>query len=206
MKPFRFRAAGALDVRRRQEDEAREALAQAESLARAARMRADDADALVARECARLETVQHDVAPAYLIGWHRSWISKLRRDAEGCHRAAETAREAARRAEAAVREAHKRRRTLERWRDRALARYQREANAHETREMNALAGLRYVARAADEGEHSEHDQRRGFHDHDGPDGTGHAEEERHQRPRAGRVHEPARHAAPAPGSHAAPGR
>jgi hypothetical protein len=53
---------------------------------------------------------------------------------------------------ASVQEAHQRRRTLERLRERGLRRYDTDVQRSELKEMNLLAGLRYVARTADEGD------------------------------------------------------
>ena len=64
MQPFRFRAAGALDLWRKQEDEARSVLARAEAAERAAAARVGDAEDAVQVEAARLDALQREGATA----------------------------------------------------------------------------------------------------------------------------------------------
>jgi hypothetical protein len=151
MKPFRFRAAAALDLRRRREDEARLAHAQAEIESRAAD--ACVAEARSAVDCAveASASTERAGADAWFITWHRSWITRLRLEVDARRKAAAISAAAAERAAASVRTAHQRRRTLERLRDRGVERYEAEVQRTELEEMNLLAGLRFVGRMADEG-------------------------------------------------------
>jgi flagellar export protein FliJ len=149
MVPFRFRAAGALDFRRKQEDEARVVFARAEAVEREAAVRLGHAEESVKVEGERLEAVQRAGATAGLINWHRGWIANRRVDADACRRVRETAAEALEREALALREAYRRRRTLERLRERTLRKYELDVKREDTRSMNELAGLRHVARAAE---------------------------------------------------------
>jgi flagellar export protein FliJ len=159
MQPFRFRAAGALDLWRKQEDEARSVLARAEAAEREAAARVGGAEEAVQVEGARLEALQREGATAWLMSWHRSWIVKQRLDVQTCRRDREAAAQVMAHAAIALRHAYRRRRTLERLRDRTLRKYDLEVKRQDTIAMNELAGLRYVARAAEsEGERSEHRQ------------------------------------------------
>jgi hypothetical protein len=82
---------------------------------------------------------------AWRVRWHRDWIERQRLEVE--QRARERDERAAQAATAAVavREALKRRRVLERLRDRALRRHRKAAHDSHVKEMNELATLRYVA-------------------------------------------------------------
>ena len=159
---FRFRAAAALELQRKREDEARLALARAESAVDAASARQAAAERALAIDGQTLLGVERGGAPAWLLAWHRSWMARRRLERDACGRDVDAARETASHAAAAVRDAHRRRRTLERLRDRAWRRYQLENERHDTRQINELAGLRFVARrTAEQGEHDgEHDQHR----------------------------------------------
>jgi flagellar export protein FliJ len=152
MKPFRFRAAAALDLRRRQEDAARLAHAAAETVAAAAAARLVAArGALDHAEQTSAATARGGVE-AWLMTWHRCWIDRLRIEAGARQAEAAVSAAAAERAAASVRKAHQRRRTLERLHDRNAERYAAEVQRVELKEMNLLAGLRFVARKADEGD------------------------------------------------------
>src|SRR5581483_44574 len=164
MRPFRFRAAAALEIRRKQEDQARIALQRAESALQTAHsgLRAamdaesDAKDALCAAQSAG--------TPAYLIGWHRSWIVNRQSEVEVQRLNVAKAGALVARETAILRDAHRKRRTLERLRDRSWRKYQVEAARQDVRDMNDLAGLRYIARLAEDGEQSR-DHRQ--HDDDG---------------------------------------
>lgn len=170
---FRFRAAAALDLQRKREDEARLALARAEAAVAAAEQRVAAAEQAIGREGDDFIAVQRGGAPAWLLTWHRSWMARQHQDRAARLAELQAAREIVGQANDAVREAHRRRRTLERLRDRAWRRYQIERDRDDTRQINELAGLRFVAqRAAEQGEtdseHQRHrpDQQRPEHRHD----------------------------------------
>ena len=152
MKPFRFRAAAALDLRRRQEDDARLAHVRAEQEARDAAARVANAGAAVDRAVEERTSTEREGMDAWLMTWHRSWITRLRLDVTVQQQHAVASNATASRAAASVQKAHQRRRTLERLRERGLRRYDTDVQRSELKEMNLLAGLRYVARAADEGD------------------------------------------------------
>lgn len=143
MRPFRFRAESALDLRRQREDQARQLLTRAQNAAAVADAARDAARARVAEASATLVAVQTQGAPIWLIDWHRSWILKQSREAAACHAQATSAHDAAATAADVLREAHKKRRVLERLRDRLRARHAREADRQELAHMNELATMRY---------------------------------------------------------------
>jgi flagellar export protein FliJ len=151
MRPFRFRAQAALDLRQKQEEEALRALARAQDAADRARARTETAVGGVSQADRQLQAAAQDGASGWLIGWHRSWIARQRLEVDARKREAAISAAAVERAAASVRETHRQRRTLERLRDRSHRAYDLEVGRQDTREMNALAGLRYLARTDHEG-------------------------------------------------------
>lgn len=149
---FKFRAAAALDIRRQQEEAARIVSAQAETAHAAARQKANDARAAVVSQGERLADAQVAGIESWRVQWHRAWIARQQRDAVlRAHEAEARAREAET-AQRAVQDAFRRRRVLERLRDRAARKYRRAADQQHVREMNELATLRFVAQLT-EGDH-----------------------------------------------------
>jgi flagellar export protein FliJ len=162
MRPFRFRALAALELRRKQEDDARSALGEAERALRVAETQLQSALDTAGQANQQLSLAQTHGATGALIGWHRSWILSCRLVAdERRARVADAAAAVEQRAQV-VRDAHRKRRTLERFRDRAWRKYQADAGREEQRDMNGLAGMRYLAQAADHGD--EHRDNRHLHD------------------------------------------
>ena len=142
MAKFLFRAEVALDLRRKREDAARQAWADAcAALDRAERQRDAACDAL-ARTLAEGAT-EHDPARRT---WYRNWI--LRQRLEIAQREAHvTARRAER--EAAVTRlnaAHRDVRALERLRARSLAAWQLTVRRAEQKELDWLGSVRHALR------------------------------------------------------------
>lgn len=148
MKRFVFRAQAALDLRQREEDEATRALLAAESRERAALeawMRATADMEASLRRARDVEGEASAIAPRL---WHRNWIAALRQVIDRCaleleQRRAEVADATARRVDAA-----RRRKSLERLRERALARWQDEARREEQKAIDELATVRFVRNRA----------------------------------------------------------
>jgi flagellar export protein FliJ len=141
VRPFRFRAQPALDLRRREDDDARRACAGAESRLMAAevaqqRARCELADGQQARAGAAVAPHERE--------WHRFWIM-------GLEQAVATATESvaiADRGLVAVRhirqETRKRVDALEHFRDKARHAYDRVVLAEEQRLMDAAGTARFV--------------------------------------------------------------
>lgn len=149
MRPFRFRAERALELRRKLEEDARLVVARAQNTAAMADARLEHARQDEREAGAQLVDVQAHGAPAWLIGWHRSWILKKSRDADTCQQQAATAHGVVRQATVLLQDAHKKRRVLERLRERLAERHAREAERQDLAHMNELATTRYLIAASE---------------------------------------------------------
>ena len=165
MRPFRFRAAAALDLRRKEEESARLRLAQAQKAFEQTQLRLNHAMAAANAASDQFMSDQHAGIEAWRLSWHQSWIRKQRQDADTSRKTAAVSASVVERAAASVTAAHQQRRALERLRERALKRHQLEASRQEGRDMNLLANLRYLAKPAGSGG-SESDDR-SDHEHGG---------------------------------------
>ena len=146
MRPFKFRAEAALDVRRKHDEDARRALALARTATRAA------AHVL---SCAveRIESANRDTAAAWQASgtidrliWQRNWMVGLERDASHARQALADRENEERRAAEIAQHARMQVRVLERLRERALRAWQLEARRVEQKAIDELAGLRFAAR------------------------------------------------------------
>ena len=150
MAAFRFRAAAALDLRRRQEDAAAAALGQAEArfhevssefaAAEAARGRAQADQAAQARQGI-------DTATLF---WHRNWIIRLKATVDDCSAQVRAQSAAVNECRRKWQLARRRRLVLERLRDRAQTRHRALEQRVELKDMDELARIRFVAPDAGE--------------------------------------------------------
>ena len=148
MRPFRFRAAAALEMRRRDEDAAAAVLAQKEANYRAIEASCDAAE----RQRAAALAEQHaqssrgiDVATLF---WHRNWIVRLQTLVTDLRLRQHTAAEAVKTARQAWQLARRKRLALERLRDRALARHRADEQRDELKAIDELARIRYTTPGA----------------------------------------------------------
>jgi flagellar export protein FliJ len=144
MKAFRFRAQAALDLRRREYDEARRVLARATMDLHAARDVHAGAGARLreARERRGRELAGPSVTPW---AWYRSWIVRLEHELSVCAQDVAARERDVALATMASRTAQQRLEALERFRDKARDAWERAALAAEQKEIDALATLRHVA-------------------------------------------------------------
>jgi flagellar protein FliJ len=144
VRPFLFRAEHALELRRRQEEEAQRALAEAERRAQEAEAEvraAREALARTMREGAEEERRAGDLARRV---WYRNWIAGQRLRIERSERTLDERRGDVRAAAERALLAHRKRRALEKFRERALAAWTRAALHEEQKGMDELATARYA--------------------------------------------------------------
>lgn len=144
MKPFVFRAQAALDLRRKEEDAALRVVADAER-----REREADAVVAAARDALEHGLVQgrdEDARPGELTLklWYRNWIIGQHRVVDRAVREQKARRQEREAAAALALVAQRKRKALERLRERAEAAWQR-ADAREAQiAIDELAGVRFV--------------------------------------------------------------
>ena len=151
MRPFKFRAQAALDLRKRQDDEAQQNLADATRARLLAETSVEVASAAVDESMQDARNALQSVASGDLHVWHRNWIVSrkqelaVRREALAKSRAAEQlARQRAQDARRVVR-------SLERWFERVWRRHEQAQQRVERRELDEMGALRYVARSRAQG-------------------------------------------------------
>ena len=147
MRAFRFRAQAALDLRRREDDDAQRALAQAEQRLQAAIAAVREAHrrAEAARtQCAAAIGQAGSTAQQF---WHRSWIVRLDRERVAAAAALSARQKEQARAAAARQETRIRVEALERFKDKAERAWAEKAAAEEQKHLDALATIRFVTAA-----------------------------------------------------------
>ena len=146
MRPFRFRAEAALQMRRREHDRALVMLARAQAAFVAAQQGVEAAQKVIEHADRELQQAMQTPDPQLPLGWYRSWRLKVRED----HRAAEARRDArdkdVREATGEVSRSRQRVRSLERLRELAVAAWERESRRSDQRTMDALASMRFSRR------------------------------------------------------------
>ena len=151
MRPFRFRAEIVLDLRRREEEAARTALARQRAVCDGAHATLAAARDAVAEAGRALDGAAAAGTTHGTLEWHRSWIARLRMGVHVAMRVAAEADQAAGRAAAALNQAMQKRRVLERLRDRAWRKYTVARDRAHIQEMDQLASLRFAGQALDAG-------------------------------------------------------
>lgn len=146
MAKFKFRAEAAMDLRRKRDDEAQRTLADARRVARAA-------EADLAREERSLNDTltlalaeEANTANIACSVWLRNWMQRQRQVIEAAGRRAEERRRLERAAAEQAIEARRQLRALERLRERQWRAFLQQEHRVEQRDLDMLAGLRYVAR------------------------------------------------------------
>ncbi len=151
MRPFRFRAEIVLDLRRREEDTARQALARQRAVCERAHAMLTAARTAVLDAGRALETAAASGTTHGTLEWHRSWIGRMRLGVQAAMREAAEADQAAGRAALALNQAMQKRRVLERLRDRAWRKYVVARDRAHIQEMDQLASLRFAGQAQNTG-------------------------------------------------------
>ena len=156
MKVFRFRGARILEWRRVQADAARVAFVRASESVREAAARVDDADAQGDR--AARDYVAAMASPSE-VGTHlryRNWIDRQRGHAATCRRTHQERRVVADRTAAALMDANRHVKIMERLRDRARDRHVDLERQADIKALDELATLQYARRSTEEGADREH--------------------------------------------------
>jgi flagellar export protein FliJ len=144
MRPFRFRARAALQLRQRQHDEALAALARAQAdLARAVR-RVEDAAHAVKDADERFRAALTTPETGVPLDWHRSWRTRLTTDRQRCEAECRAREADVSQAAAHVASTRQRVRSLERLHDNALAAWKQQLAHEEQKTMDSLATLRFT--------------------------------------------------------------
>ena len=151
MAIFRFRAAAALEARRRQEDDALAECTRKDGLKHAADTQCAQIQERREAAAQALIAAQHDGQDGASQTWHRNWIAGLAGAAQVAARDATAAAQAVEAARRVWQEARKKRLVLERLRDRALRRFRHDEAQREQRVIDELARVRFTTRALAEG-------------------------------------------------------
>jgi flagellar FliJ protein len=143
MKPFVFRASAALELRRRQDDEAQRNLGVARARRAAAEQRLEETRSDLERTFARgrESDARGDLS---IREWYRNWIAAQRLELERCHTALVQREREVRDAVEHANTAHRKRKALERLYDLALAEWQDAARREEQKVIDELASVRYA--------------------------------------------------------------
>ena len=144
MRPFRFRAQAALELRRRQHDDALRTRAVAETALAAADAAIASAEGVIAVADEQSAAAMTGAMDHSQIPWHRAWRLRCVEDRTRLQaRRAHHHRELHRAAEH-VSHTHRRVRALERLREHSVARWLRAEQQDERKTMDALAASRFV--------------------------------------------------------------
>jgi len=152
VKPFRFRAQPALDLRQRQDDEAQRAMGIASAATRQAAERVLAAHTALADAQRGGSQAFARVTDAQELIWQGNWIVGLERDVARARQALEERRIEERSAAEIAQHARMQVRVLERLKDRAFQAWQLESRRAEQKSLDELASLRFAARRLAAGE------------------------------------------------------
>jgi flagellar FliJ protein len=144
MASFRFRAAVVLDLRVKQEQAALTLRSHAEGRFREAVGTVTATEARRHESQQELSALERRGSDLGAILWHRNWIDRLRGlVALACRDRDERARELAA-ADGRWRDARRRRLAIERLRERAWQRFQKDEQRREQKDMDELARIRHL--------------------------------------------------------------
>jgi flagellar export protein FliJ len=155
---FKFRAQAALDLRRRENDDARRAVARAETDLRTAQQLLAQIEAR-ARD-ARIQCAAVMIKPGGTaeLQWYRSWIGRLDRDRSSAAKVVADREAALARAQEAQRLTGQRLESLERFKEKAMDAFAERGRAEERKFIDALATMRFTGRSREREESSQGDR------------------------------------------------
>ena len=146
MARFRFRAQVALDLRRKQDEDARRALAEAKRVTAVAQRALDEERRVLEEALARAADEESKASDTTRAIWYRNWMKRQQQVIELALRVVETRRAEEQGAAARAVIARRKLRALERLRDRMWKAYLVVEQRAEQKELDVLGGLRYVVR------------------------------------------------------------
>jgi flagellar export protein FliJ len=146
MRPFRFRAQAALQLRRREHDQALALLARLQAALIAAQHRVEQADSVIREADEQLRTTARTPTTRLQLDWYRSWRLRWRVERDEREQQAEAQAAQVRDAKQRVALTQKRVRSLERLHDHAFADWQQAADSEERKLIDELATTRYTRR------------------------------------------------------------
>lgn len=144
MRPFKFRAEAALEMRRRQDQEARQSLASANRSLRESEAAAADAVRAVATAMEQARAAEASATDVSSRTWHRNWITRQQAEVARCQHKVTEHRTDVQEASVRAQQARRRLRSLERLRTRMLRNYLLMARRTEQKELDRLGIVRYV--------------------------------------------------------------
>src|SRR4029450_3929391 len=144
MPEFRFRAAAALELRRRQERTAATLVARAEAALREIRARASRAQLDRERAQSALVDVQCRGTDIATLTWHRNWIVRMTDTAARLAHDVDRHAQVVAAAEPAGGEGRRPHTALERMRERAWVRHQQAEQREELKRLDELARVRHI--------------------------------------------------------------
>ena len=146
MRPFRFRAQAALQLRRREHDQALALLARSQAALIAAQHRVEQADSVIREADEQLRTIGQTATSRLQLEWYRSWRLRWRVERDERERQAERQAVHVRDARHRVAFTHKQVGSLERLHDHAFSDWQQAADREERKLIDELATTRYSRR------------------------------------------------------------
>ena len=152
MRPFKFRAQAALELRRRQDEAAQRALAIASAACHMAEERVVLAGTALAEAQRGARDGFRSVTDAHELIWQGNWILGLERDVARTRQVLEDRRIEERRAAEIAQHARMQVRVLERLKDRAFQAWKLEVQRSEQKALDELGSLQFAARRLAAGE------------------------------------------------------
>lgn len=150
MPGFTFRAQAALDLRRKQDEEARRRFGEATQAERRAVLALDEATAAVSEAIRTANEASAGASDVTVVTWHRNWITSRQHDAQHQSNRVEQCQADTAAAALEAQQARRKMRSLERLRDRALQAYLAAERRQQQKQLDALGTMRYALRKASE--------------------------------------------------------
>jgi flagellar export protein FliJ len=142
---FKFRAQAALDLRKREDDDARRALARAETDLRAAQRLRGEVEERARAARTQCAAAMEKMGAGAELQWYRSWIVRLDRDRALAAKAVADREAAVARAREAQKRTGQRVESLERFKEKAVTAFEQRTLAEEQKFIDALATMRFTA-------------------------------------------------------------